>query len=250
MEDVEALFCNSKVSVSIEEKYKINVESMVRAIDAMARLNNQSIFVVDVHKNKLIYKSERLLCIDEATDKDKKRDCENPYLELVSNETLEKLVLIREKYLWLNKKLCNNHFVNNICIVDYPILLRKHEFFITQKFTPITSGIDGIPQVGIITTCHSNKTEFECVVLNPSGENYVFDFNKCQFTECNLSVALTCVEKAILQRARKGMATKEIAESLCISVNTVKTHRNRIFKKLHVNNISEALAVLSNYNLE
>lgn len=33
------------------------------------------------------------------------------------------------------------------------------------------------------------------------------------------------------------------------SINMVKTHRMRIFKKLHVDTITEALAVIGNYQL-
>lgn len=45
------------------------------------------------------------------------------------------------------------------------------------------------------------------------------------------------------------MTNEEIANSLCLSVNTVKTHRMHIFKKLNVTTITEALAVVGNYQL-
>lgn len=45
------------------------------------------------------------------------------------------------------------------------------------------------------------------------------------------------------------MTNEEIAQNLYISVNTVKTHRMRIFRKLHVETITEALTVVANYHL-
>lgn len=60
---------------------------------------------------------------------------------------------------------------------------------------------------------------------------------------------MSLVEKAILHRARKGMTNEEIAHNLFFSVNTVKTHRMRIFKKLKVDTITEALTVIANYQL-
>lgn len=47
----------------------------------------------------------------------------------------------------------------------------------------------------------------------------------------------------------KGKTSKEIADELHISLSTVKTIRGRIFKKLNVKSISEALVVVRNYHL-
>jgi DNA-binding CsgD family transcriptional regulator len=48
-------------------------------------------------------------------------------------------------------------------------------------------------------------------------------------------------EIEILGLIAKGMASKEIAEQLFLSVNTVNNHRQRIIEKMDVNNTSEAL---------
>ena len=45
------------------------------------------------------------------------------------------------------------------------------------------------------------------------------------------------------------MSNEEIAADLFISVNTVKSHKLRIFKKLNVNSIAEALVIIGNYHL-
>lgn len=58
--------------------------------------------------------------------------------------------------------------------------------------------------------------------------------------------ALTDREAEILMLSKKGLERKEIAVQLDISVNTVSTHIKRIFKKLGVNSIREALYEISN----
>ena len=72
---------------------------------------------------------------------------------------------------------------------------------------------------------------------------------KSQFVEFNIGTALTATERAIMFRVKMGMTNEEIAQNLCLSVNTIKSHRARIFKKLNVDTISEALTVLDNYQL-
>jgi DNA-binding CsgD family transcriptional regulator len=55
------------------------------------------------------------------------------------------------------------------------------------------------------------------------------------------SAWLTNREKEILQLIACGLISKEIADKLYISVNTVNTHRQRIIEKLDVSNTYEAI---------
>lgn len=53
--------------------------------------------------------------------------------------------------------------------------------------------------------------------------------------------ALSLREKEILRMLAGGMTNKQISEHLCISVNTVETHRKNIMKKLNLHNLSEII---------
>jgi len=46
--------------------------------------------------------------------------------------------------------------------------------------------------------------------------------------------ALSAREKEIVACVARGMANKEIADKLCLSVNTVTTHRRNIARKLQI----------------
>src|SRR5258708_4324410 len=48
-------------------------------------------------------------------------------------------------------------------------------------------------------------------------------------------------EEEILQQLAKGYSTKEIADCCSISVNTVRTHLQHIYEKLHVRSRTEAV---------
>lgn len=51
---------------------------------------------------------------------------------------------------------------------------------------------------------------------------------------------LSIREKEIIQLIRQGKRSKEIAEKLTLSINTVNRHRQNIFQKLNVSNACEA----------
>ncbi|MGH3943428.1 MAG: response regulator transcription factor, partial [Pseudonocardiaceae bacterium] len=54
---------------------------------------------------------------------------------------------------------------------------------------------------------------------------------------------LTCRERAVLMCLVEGRGKAEIADELGLSVNTVRTHTNKIFAKLGVHSKLEAVAV-------
>ncbi|WP_057937024.1 response regulator transcription factor [Algoriphagus resistens] len=61
------------------------------------------------------------------------------------------------------------------------------------------------------------------------------------------TVSLTKKEKVIVTLILEGKESKEIAERLNISVNTVATHRKNILKKLKAKNVGEMVKILSTY---
>lgn len=68
----------------------------------------------------------------------------------------------------------------------------------------------------------------ELFLFPPPGENLQDDL-------------LTKREKEILELLASGLISKQIADKLFISVNTVNTHRQRIIEKLDVTNTAEAV---------
>jgi DNA-binding CsgD family transcriptional regulator len=61
--------------------------------------------------------------------------------------------------------------------------------------------------------------------------------------------SLTKREKEILGLIASGLLSKEIADKLFISVNTVNTHRQRILEKLDAGNSMEAIKYASSLGI-
>lgn len=87
-----------------------------------------------------------------------------------------------------------------------------------------------------ISPDQSEESVFKSRLIDFSkGEVYAFPPNE------KPEVFLTAREKEILKLIAKGHISKEIADKLFISVNTVNTHRQRILQKLNAENSIEAL---------
>jgi DNA-binding NarL/FixJ family response regulator len=77
--------------------------------------------------------------------------------------------------------------------------------------------------------------------MSPSIAKRVLNF----FNESGKKVVeynLTSREKEILQELTNGLSYKKIAETLFISLDTVRSHIKNIYQKLHVGSKSEAVA--------
>ena len=65
----------------------------------------------------------------------------------------------------------------------------------------------------------------------------------------NNKIQLTERELQVLKLISKGLSTKEISSELNITTNTVNTYRKRIPRKLEVRNCTEAVYLMSKYEL-
>jgi DNA-binding NarL/FixJ family response regulator len=69
----------------------------------------------------------------------------------------------------------------------------------------------------------------------------VHSFRESDATLPTADNGLTNKESMILNLLAGGYGNKEMAEKLCVSVNTIRTHIYHIYEKLHVHNRVEAL---------
>jgi DNA-binding CsgD family transcriptional regulator len=93
------------------------------------------------------------------------------------------------------------------------------------------SVLDFSPDQDLEAPAHSRLLNFK------TGELYHFPPKELNET----AELLTNREREVLGLLSKGFISKQIADKLFISVNTVNTHRQRIIEKLDVSNTAEAI---------
>lgn len=245
----EKLMFISNVSETISKEEYDHINLLFESLDATARLTNASMFVIDFAKNNMVYRTDNLLFTDEATKRDIQRESINPYWALIHEDDFEILLETRAAYLDFVKGFKPKQKLNHTYVIDYRIRLRRRDYMITQKFTPLKLRPNGELWLGLF--CITTSTHKACEHIAIFGDNfrYTYDFEQKRFLPFNENMELTLMEKAILLRAAKGLTTEQIADNLCRSVNTIKTHKSRLFDKLHVSSMSEAMTFVQNYDL-
>lgn len=248
-EDSLELMLISNLDSTIPEEEYINLDRIFDTLDAASRLTNASMFVVDFFKNQLIYRSRSLIYTDQAKPKDIKRKSVNPYWSLMADEDFAILLETRKAYLDFFNEFTISQKLHHNYIIDYSISLNGKKHMVAQKFTPIKLSSNGNLWLGLFIITASTHKSCKHIAIYGEDFRYLYDFDKKKYLPFEEEMGLTEIERTILDCAAKGMTTEQIASQLFRSVNTIKTHRTRLFKKLHVSSINEALVFVSNYNL-
>ena len=82
-----------------------------------------------------------------------------------------------------------------------------------------------------------------------SGIVCSLDDTLANHSSINMQALLTAREREILELTGQGKASKQIAELLHISVNTVNNHKQHIMRKLLCQNTAETIAVAGKLGL-
>ena len=139
---------------------------------------------------------------------------------------------------WKNYKVISDYRVKNrdghyVRVIEQHICLE----FNKEGFVWLDLSImDLSPDQDLATPFRSRLMNFK------TGE--LFEYKP--ITDSNKSkTQLSAREKEVLKLIATGMVSKQIADKLFISVNTVNTHRQNIIEKLNVSNTAEAIKYAS-----
>ena len=112
--------------------------------------------------------------------------------------------------------------------------------------------------MGYVTKNSSREEMFKAIIEIQAGRRYICDEIKNILSEQVINGedqqsglnALSQREIEIINFIKKGFSSKEIAESLDISVKTVEVHRYNILKKLNLKNSAALVNYINNSQLE
>ena len=132
MRDVNLLFFNNSVC---EEKLdgKYSLDSMILGVDSFARLSNATYFIIDFDTHEMLSRSDKMLYLEDVPDNERQRESKNPYWSFVDEETLNKLLLIRNNYPLVGRTIDIADYQTHICTIDYPIIIKKGSFSSTRS---------------------------------------------------------------------------------------------------------------------
>lgn len=236
---------------SVNEISKERSLDYLEAIKAFPRITYKSIYVIDYQKRGFEYVSDNPLFLCGHTAKEIKEMGYMFYFKYVIKPDLDMLIKINAAGFEFYDKIPLDERKEYTISYDFNIKNQEGRvMLINQKLTPIFLTDNGKIWKAICIVSLSAARQAGNVKIHKKGDNRVFKYDlNGGFWKTDEKIELSSREKEILQLSTRGFTINEIAESIYVSPDTVKFHRRKLFGKLEVTNISEAIMHATNNKL-
>ncbi|TPN83343.1 response regulator transcription factor [Aquimarina algicola] len=244
-------FSSRNTVIDITENDKYQPTNYLEAVKAFARTTYQSIYVIDYEKKGFEYVSENPLFLCGHTAEEVRQLGYAFYFKYVTKDDLDLLLKINTigfdffEKIPLEQRKCYT--------IVYDFHLKNPDgkvILINQRLTPVYLTQTGKIWKAICIVSLSSEKSSGNIKIVKNGDNMIFEYNlERGFWKTVEKIKLTSREKEILQYSIRGYTIGEIAETIFVSPDTVKFHRRKLFSKLEVTNISEAIAYATNNGL-
>ena len=244
MADVNSFFSLKNSIGRLTDTDKRQTANYLEVVEAFARTTYKSVYVIDYEKKGFEYVSDNplFLCGNSAAEVQEMGYAF--YFKYVPKADLELLLKINTiGFDFYETKPLEER-------KDYSISYDFHlkteagkTLLINQNLTPLFLTESGKIWKAICFVSLSTQQNAGNITITQKGstEKRIYDLA----TDCWKAVKkieLTQREQEILHYAIRGYAITEIAEKIHISSNTVKFHRKKLFEKLGVATIYEAIS--------
>ncbi len=251
MPDVNDFFSFVNRVDDVSEEDQQQAINYLTSIDAFARTTYKSLYVIDYKKKGFDYVSENPLFLCGNTAEEVKKMGYAFYFKHVIEEDLQLLLKINTIGFEYYEKVPIEERKDYTISYDFHLINKKGEkTLINQKMTPLFLTAEGKLWKAIAIISLSSETKSGNIRVTNNKNKKVFSYNlEGDFWKETEAIKLSNREKEILQYSTRGYTINEVAEAIFVSPDTVKFHRKKLFEKLNVANISEAIAYATNNKL-
>lgn len=226
------------------------LEKHIPVLQRLAETSNSYVTVFDLFQKKHVFHSSNFDAFLGYGKKDFENEEEyilntmihpEDYISLLQNGiTLFSLLLNISTELKHNCKLINEFRIKNASNQFIRVIEQQQTLELDKK-----GNVWLALSILDISPNQNNTEKIKAEIINfKTGE-----FVKLLNSKINNVTTLTKRQIEILKHVKEGKLSKEISDKLFISVHTVNTHRQKILKKLNVNNSMEAIEIATRLGL-
>lgn len=224
MAQIEDFFLSSNMISSIpEEKYE-KMDVLIDSFNAIIRMTDKSLYIVDYYKNKLLYVSTNPLFLCGYSVEEVLKLSHVFYIKHVPLQEQAMLTEINKAGFDFYDKVPTEERFDYTISYNFHLMTEKKEILINHKITPVCLTDDG--KIWLAACCVSLPTQNMigniemCKINEATSWKYSLE-NHC-WEKAEKGVTLDERERDILSLSAQGYIMKEIADRLCLSLDTPK----------------------------
>jgi len=251
MEEINRFFSDINTVKNISDLDVSQTGKYIEVVKAFSKLTYQSIYVIDYQSRAFEYVSDNPLFLCGLTAKEVEKLGYGFYFRNVREEDLNLLLKINEVGFDFYEKLPIDERKDYTISYDFHIKNeKKHSILVNHKLTPIFLNEEGKIWKAMCIVSLSPNHSLGNITISKQNSDIIWKFNlQSNKWEVEERVKLSERETEILRLYAGGLTIIEIAEKIFVSPDTVKFHRRKLFEKIGVQNITEALSYATNNKL-
>ena len=250
MDEMHRFFSGKNTVDYLSEAEYAQSGNYLETLRAVSRLSYMSMYVIDYQRKEFEYVSDNPLFLCNHTPSEVMAMGYAFYFKYVSEEDLEMLIRVNEIGFEFFNRTPLQERKNYSISYDFNLQNGKHKILINHKLTPIFITSEGKIWKALCVVSLSSHDVSGNVLLSKTGEDsfWELDLDLGVWNKIDKS-RLTERELHTVRLHAQGLTISQIADKMCIAIDTVKFHRRKLFDKLHVKNMGEALAYVKNNKL-
>ncbi|WP_293304634.1 response regulator transcription factor [Pedobacter sp. UBA5917] len=242
-----SLLTKNKITKISDEEY-LRQHDYLETVSAFARLTYESVYVIDYEKMAFEYVSENPLFLCGYSPAEVLNLGYEFYFKNVPEKDLALLNLINEAGFDFFARLPAEE--KKLYSISYDFHLINQEgkpMLINHRLTPLFLSTDEKIWKAMCIVSISNHQDAGNVFIYKQGADEVWELDvKDNIWRKSEKAKLSSREIEILRLHAQGLTINQIAEKIFVVPDTVKYYRRRIFERLGVSNMVEALSYAVN----
>lgn len=220
-------------------------------LHAFARTTYTSVYVINYEKQAFEYVSENPLFLCGHSAEEVKEMGYAFYFKYVAEEDLDLLAKINSIGFDYFEGIPLEERTRYTISYDFHLKSDKRKkILVHHKLTPVFLTESGKLWKAICVVSLSAERDSGNIKITKQGDKEIFLFDLMEDRWKNVeTINLSDREREILQLSIRGFTINEIAQETFVSPETIKFHRKKLFNKLKVTNISEAIFHAANNRL-
>ncbi|HWW40256.1 helix-turn-helix transcriptional regulator [Pedobacter sp.] len=242
-----SLLTKNRIKKTSEEDH-LQQQDYLEVVKSFARLTYESVYIIDYEKMGFEYVSENPLFLCGYSSEEVLQMGYEFYFKNVPEKDLELLNLINDAGFDFFAKLPSEERKQYSITYDFHLVNRDgKQILINHKLTPLflTSDEKIWKSMCIVSIAHHKNAGN--VYIHKQGTDETWELNTGNgIWRKSEKPKLSKREIEILRLHAQGLTINQIAEKIFVSSDTVKYYRRRIFERLGVSNMVEALSYAVN----
>lgn len=238
--NLESIFRKNLIFKNGSPDYAV-YDRKLEAIQAVAKINNSSMFVVDLYKGNVNYVSFNQSFLPGYLAEELQLMGKSVY-SLIAVDDQSFITAFLKPYHEFRQSLPAERREHIVLSLSNQFTQKEgNKYPINIQITPLLfdDNYNTWVLIGVVSLATKNFELKVCVDMRDNEEHFEFDIEKMQFEPVSQKY-LTAMEKQVLIYSSRGYLDKEAVDMLNISVNTIKTHKRNILRKLNASNMTEA----------